>query len=104
MKKMGTKSLHENDKQQKRKQQNKKQRTEKQNHRKKEKKQRIRIFPTWLRIIVIILLAAGALALGLMFGYGVIGDGSPKEVFERDTWQHIIDINTKNNSYIVRGG
>ncbi|MRG86170.1 DNA-directed RNA polymerase subunit beta [Salinibacillus xinjiangensis] len=58
----------------------------------KPKKMRRRIFPIWLRVIVAILLSIGALAGGLMMGYGVIGDGSPTDVLERSTWQHIVDI------------
>jgi|SRR5690625_2554412 len=56
------------------------------------KKPRRRIFPLWLRIIVIPILAAGALAAGLMVGFGVIGDGTPTDVLKVETWQHIIDI------------
>jgi hypothetical protein len=25
-------------------------------------------------------------------GYGVIGDGKPMNVFEKETWTHIIDL------------
>lgn len=51
-----------------------------------------RIFPIWLRLIVVILLCAGALLIGLMVGYGVIGDGSPKDILKLDAWKHIVDI------------
>lgn len=53
---------------------------------------RIRVFPIWLRIIVISILCVAALVVGLMVGYGVIGDGPPTEVLKKETWQHIIDI------------
>lgn len=59
---------------------------------KKQKKQRIRVFPIWLRIIVVIILAIAALALGLMFGYGIMGDGNAMDVFKTETWQHILNI------------
>ncbi|SFE10324.1 DNA-directed RNA polymerase subunit beta [Lentibacillus persicus] len=59
------------------------------------KKPRRRIFPIWLRIIVVLLLSAIALASGLIVGYGVIGDGNPMEALEWETWQHIIDIVVK---------
>src|SRR5699024_9475616 len=59
---------------------------------KKHKKPRRRAFPIWLRLVVIILLAAVALASGLMIGYGVIGDGVPIDALKKETWQHIIDI------------
>src|SRR5699024_4515877 len=51
-----------------------------------------RIFPIWLRLIVIPLLCVVALLLGMMVGYGVIGDGNPSDALNKETWQHIIDI------------
>ncbi len=53
---------------------------------------RVRMFPIWVRILLFLLLIAGSLALGLMVGYGVLGGGNPKDVFEKSTWQHIIDL------------
>lgn len=61
----------------------------------KKKKYRTRRFPIWLRIIVVLILLVVCLVLGLMVGYSVIGDGSPTEVLQKQTWQHIIDIVTK---------
>lgn len=55
-------------------------------------KYRIRIFPIWLRVIVVILLAGISLAIGLMVGYGIIGEGNTMDVFQKETWQHIVDI------------
>nr|WP_245835825.1 DNA-directed RNA polymerase subunit beta [Virgibacillus ndiopensis] len=75
-----------------REQQKKKQKEEK----KLNKKPRRRVFPIWLRIIVVLILCAVALLVGLMVGYGVIGDGKPSDALEMDTWQHIIDIVKKN--------
>lgn len=60
--------------------------------RKRKKKLRIRKFPILLRIIVIMLLAIGCLILGLMVGYGIIGDGDMMDVLDKQTWQHIVDI------------
>ncbi|WP_342600152.1 DNA-directed RNA polymerase subunit beta [Psychrobacillus sp. FSL H8-0483] len=59
---------------------------------KKTKWVQIRMFPIWLRILLIIVLFAGAAALGLMVGYGVLGDGSPKDALKWETYQHILDI------------
>src|SRR5699024_11088730 len=59
---------------------------------KKHKKPRRRAFPIWLRLVVIILLAAVALASGLMIGYGVIDDAVPIDALKKETCQHIIDI------------
>lgn len=52
----------------------------------------IRMFPIWLRIIIVLVLLIIAAALGSMIGYGVIGDGSAKDALKWETWQHIIDI------------
>lgn len=87
---MGAKTLPEDDEQQLNKK-NKKKTTNKH----KKKRERIRIFPIWLRIIVIIVLAFVALAGGLMFGYGVMGDGQATDVFKKETWQHIVNIVTE---------
>ncbi|MGP4077141.1 DNA-directed RNA polymerase subunit beta [Halobacillus sp. K22] len=58
-------------------------------------KSRIRVLPIWLRIIIVLVLSILALLIGLMVGYGVIGDGNPMEALNWDTWQHIWDIVTK---------
>ncbi len=58
----------------------------------KKRKPRLRIFPIWLRIILSIVLIGGSLLLGLIVGYGVIGDGSPADALKTETWYHIIDI------------
>ncbi|SES03654.1 DNA-directed RNA polymerase subunit beta [Psychrobacillus sp. OK032] len=52
----------------------------------------IRMFPIWLRILLCIVLFAGAAAAGLMVGYGVLGDGTPKDALKWETYQHILDI------------
>lgn len=72
-----------------RKEQKKKQRKE---MRQSNKKPRRRMFPIWLRLIVVLLLAAIALIVGLMVGYGVLGDGAARDALKMETWQHIIDI------------
>ncbi|KHE70001.1 hypothetical protein LD39_12085 [Halobacillus sp. BBL2006] len=56
---------------------------------------RRRILPIWLRIIIVLVLSALALVLGLMVGYGVLGDGKPTDALNWDTWQHIWDIVSK---------
>jgi hypothetical protein len=52
----------------------------------------IRLFPIWLRILLVLVLLMGALAAGLMIGYGYVGDGEPKDALKWETWKHIIDI------------
>jgi len=64
---------------------------------KQHKKVRIRKFPIWLRIIVVLILAVLSLIGGLMVGYGILGNGSAFDVLEVETWQHIIDIVNKEN-------
>lgn len=64
------------------------QKTEKRNN----KIPRRRIFPIWLRLIVLIILCVLALAAGLMIGYGILGDGVPKDALKVETWKHIIDL------------
>lgn len=61
------------------------------------RKARRRIFPIWLRLIVISLLCVVALVGGLMVGYGILGDGAAKDALKWETWQHIIDIVKKKN-------
>ncbi|MGH2316940.1 DNA-directed RNA polymerase subunit beta [Planococcus sp. SE5232] len=52
----------------------------------------IRLFPIWLRIIIVIALVALAAVLGAMVGFGVVGDGEPADALKWETWQHIFDI------------
>lgn len=52
----------------------------------------IRLFPIWLRIIIVLALIVIAAALGAMIGYGVIGDGKAADALKWETWQHILDI------------
>lgn len=54
----------------------------------------IRLFPIWLRIILVIVILAIAMVLGVMVGFGVIGDGKAADALKWETWQHIIDIMT----------
>jgi len=53
---------------------------------------RVRLFPVWLRVIVIILLMALCITLGAIIGYSVIGDGKVSDTFNKETWTHIIDL------------
>ncbi|TFE04094.1 DNA-directed RNA polymerase subunit beta [Jeotgalibacillus salarius] len=56
----------------------------------------VRLFPILIRVGLIILLAGLSLMVGLMVGYGVIGDGTPQDVLKKETWTHIIDLVTKD--------
>ena len=52
----------------------------------------IRLFPIWLRVIIILALLFIAIVAGLTVGYSVLGDGESSEVLKWSTWQHLIDI------------
>lgn len=59
----------------------------------KENKPVHRMFPIWLRIIVVIVLVILALIIGLIVGYSVLGGAEePLEVLTFEFWQHVIDI------------
>lgn len=69
------------------------QREEDKNRRKRARKRdRIRMFPIWLRLVVIVVCCALSLVGGVMFGFGVIGDGKPLDALSFETWQHILDL------------
>jgi hypothetical protein len=53
---------------------------------------RKRSFPIWLRLLLLICGIVVCFAVGTMIGYGVIGDGEPMKVFDKETWTHIIDL------------
>ena len=72
--------------------QHKAEKAEAQQHAKSPLWVQIRLFPIWLRIILILALLLGAIAAGLVVGYGYIGDGKPADALKWDTWQHILDI------------
>ncbi|RKO62818.1 DNA-directed RNA polymerase subunit beta [Caldibacillus debilis] len=66
-------------------------------NREKKKKIRIRLFPIWLRILIVLFLIIVCFFVGAMIGYGVIGDGNPFDVFKKSTWTHIYDIVNKES-------
>lgn len=51
-----------------------------------------RIFPLWLRLIVVLGLCIVALIAGLMVGYGILGDGVPSDILHKETWKHILNL------------
>lgn len=53
---------------------------------------RVRLFPIWLRLIVIAVLIVVFIVIGAIFGYSVLGGGKVSEVFDKSTWVHIVDI------------
>lgn len=49
------------------------------------------IFKSLFTIIIFMALAVGLFALGLIIGYSVLGDGEAMQVFDRQTWEHILE-------------
>lgn len=72
------------------------QRLKRKEERKRFKKPKRRIFPIWLRIIIVLICCVVALAGGLMVGFGIIGNGHPTDALKIETWQHIIDFVIKD--------
>ncbi|WP_077619859.1 DNA-directed RNA polymerase subunit beta [Bacillus sinesaloumensis] len=70
--------------------------TEKEPKKKREGKIRIRLIPIWIRLLLVVVLFAASILIGLVVGYGVIGDGEPGDALKKETWQHIIDIVNKD--------
>ncbi|MBM4761506.1 DNA-directed RNA polymerase subunit beta [Bacillus sp. B15-48] len=60
------------------------------------KRVRVRLFPIWLRVIVVIVFLALSIVAGAAFGYSVMGNGKPTEIFDKSTWTHIGDLINKN--------
>ncbi|MFY4775210.1 DNA-directed RNA polymerase subunit beta [Metabacillus sp. RGM 3146] len=69
----------------------------KEDNKERTEKIRIRLFPIWLRLIIVVLLMAIALAVGAMVGYGVLGGQNPLDALKWSTWQHIIDLVEKKS-------
>lgn len=72
---------------------------EKAGKKKRRKRPRVRLIPIWLRVIIVLLLIVGIFFVGAMIGYGVIGDGEPTEVFQKETWTKIYDIMFEDTEY-----
>lgn len=53
---------------------------------------RVRLFPIWLRIVVIILVIAVSVLAGAVVGYSVMGNGKATDTFKKDTWMHIVNL------------
>ncbi|MDL4838875.1 DNA-directed RNA polymerase subunit beta [Aquibacillus rhizosphaerae] len=71
----------------------KKSQKKKQREEKRKNKPKIRrVFPIWLRIVVVIVLSFAALLAGLMVGYGILGGGNPTDALNFDTWEKIIKL------------
>lgn len=52
----------------------------------------IRLLPIWLRVLLVLLLFVVVAAIGVVFGYSVIGEGEAGDALKWSTWKHILDI------------
>lgn len=50
------------------------------------------IIVTLLKILVVISLVLILFVTGTMIGYGIVGGGNPKDVFNKEVWTHILDF------------
>jgi DNA-directed RNA polymerase subunit beta len=53
---------------------------------------RVRLFPIWLRIVILVVLILLCTLSGAVVGYGVLGNGKIADVFKGSTWTHIRDL------------
>jgi uncharacterized membrane protein len=53
---------------------------------------RIRLIPIWVRVLLVLIFMVLSTLVGLIVGYGIIGNGNPADALEESTWQHIIDL------------
>ncbi|WP_096156425.1 MULTISPECIES: DNA-directed RNA polymerase subunit beta [Bacillus] len=53
---------------------------------------RMRVIPIWIRLVLLLAFLAVSTIAGAMFGYAILGDGDPRDVLNKETWQHIIDL------------
>ncbi|MCT8140137.1 DNA-directed RNA polymerase subunit beta [Anaerobacillus sp. CMMVII] len=67
-------------------------RAQKEAKKKRKKRKPIRLIPIWVRLIIVLLIFAASLVLGAMFGYGIVGDGEPKDVLGKGPWLKIHEI------------
>lgn len=51
-----------------------------------------RVLRFFFHLLWLPLLLVGALAIGLVIGYTVLGEGPPGDVFSRDLWQYLYDM------------
>ncbi|CAM5192005.1 DNA-directed RNA polymerase subunit beta OS=Ureibacillus acetophenoni OX=614649 GN=SAMN05877842_10187 PE=4 SV=1 [Ureibacillus acetophenoni] len=51
-----------------------------------------RMIATAIKVLIFFATILIVAILGLMIGYGVIGDGNPIDALNWNTWQHMLDI------------
>ncbi|MFE8701810.1 DNA-directed RNA polymerase subunit beta [Cytobacillus sp. FJAT-54145] len=61
----------------------------------KRKRIRVRLIPIWLKVFIVAVLLVASVILGAMVGYSVMGEGEAKDIFEKSTWTHIMELVNK---------
>jgi len=51
-----------------------------------------RLIPIWLRLLIVAVLLVVSLIAGVIFGYGVIGNGKALDALKISTWEHLVDL------------
>lgn len=51
-----------------------------------------RLIPIWLRLLIVAILVGISITVGVMVGYGVIGDGEALDALKISTWKHLLDL------------
>ncbi len=54
-----------------------------------------RLIPIWLRMLIVVVLLVVSMTAGVMFGYGVIGNGKAMDALKFSTWEHLVDLVVK---------
>lgn len=68
-------------------------RAERKRQKKENKKYVRRIVPVWLKVLLVLVLSLFALAIGLIIGFTIIGDGGePLDILKMETWKHIYEL------------
>lgn len=50
---------------------------------------KVRLFPVWLRLLIVLFLLFASVITGLVLGYSVVGDGEEFRILRWETWQEL---------------
>lgn len=56
---------------------------------------KVRLIPIWMRLVIVVVLLVISMTAGIIFGYGVIGNGKAFDALKASTWEHIVDLVVK---------
>ncbi|MCM3540296.1 DNA-directed RNA polymerase subunit beta [Priestia endophytica] len=59
------------------------------------RKNRVKLFPLWLRVMIVSVLMTVSALIGVVVGYAFIGDGSVFDALKPSTWNHIMEFIVK---------